>query len=280
MLRVVVFSDVDGVFDHPSRAAVRAAATVLGGIADLPVSIVLCSMKSRAEIEMIQQQLRICEPFIAEGGSAIFIPTGYFPGTWMSGRTRAGYALVEFAAPYADVSRTLATTARQLDIAITALRDMSVEEVASLTGLPLLKARLTKLREYVELFRFDDSASPPARERLIRGLQAARLRCLPYWPFHAVGSATPQGAAVAALRRLYVRTFGTVHTVGFADSGATLDHLPTMDTKVMVEDDDASPGGVDVAVWALAIVDTTRDVLARMAAPRAATRAPRSRRAW
>jgi hypothetical protein len=47
-----------------------------------------------------------------------------------------------------------------------------------------------------------------------------------------------------------------------------------------VEDDDASPGGVDVAVWALAIVDTTRDVLARMTAPRAATRAPRSRRAW
>jgi hypothetical protein len=55
--QVVVFSDVDGVLVRPSAASVARATAAFERRADESVSVVLCSLKTRGELELLQQQL-------------------------------------------------------------------------------------------------------------------------------------------------------------------------------------------------------------------------------
>ena len=67
--------------------------------------------------------------------------------------------------------------AARLGIEVVGFSDMSVEDVAIECDLPLLRARLAKLREYTEPFRVVN-ARPSMLPRLARALRAAGLDCI------------------------------------------------------------------------------------------------------
>ena len=121
------------------------------------VSVVLCSSQTRAEVEDAQQALGIACPFICESGCAAFVPSGHFPFAIPNARAVPGYCAVELGRPHSEISELLEDTARRQRIDIRGFRDMPVEEVARACHLPLLQARLAKLRESSERFRILDS---------------------------------------------------------------------------------------------------------------------------
>jgi mannosyl-3-phosphoglycerate phosphatase family protein len=260
---VIVFSDVDGVLLHPSAVSVARAAAALERLADESVSVVLCSLKTRAELELLQQQLGLRQPFIAESGAAVFVPRGYFPN-WppTPAKSIAGYDVIEFGRPYGEVVRKLGQAAARVGVPIAALSEMSVEEVARGCALTALEARLMKLRDYVELFTYRDAAQP-SREALARGLESMRLAVTCWGSFDAVGAATNPGSAVGALRALYGRHRERVITIGMADAFASPGHLDAMDAKVIVHDDPGVSGAIDAGDWAEAIVESVQDIRLR-----------------
>lgn len=75
---IVVFSNVDGVLRAPHTQAFTTAAAVLKQLSFDDTALVLCSGKTRAELECVQQRLVITQPFICENGGAVIIPNGYF----------------------------------------------------------------------------------------------------------------------------------------------------------------------------------------------------------
>src|SRR6185436_12497818 len=176
-LPVVVFSDVDGVLCDPHTHAFADAARALSSIDDTSVALVLCSNKTRAEIESLQQALGIHHPFVCESGGAAFVPAGYFGFDLPHARDIAGYQAVEFGRPHAEIAQALRRIAARLQVEIHAFSDMSVDEVARETRLSLLQARLAKLPEYGERFCVRDRRAG-ARGRLIDALNASHLRCV------------------------------------------------------------------------------------------------------
>jgi mannosyl-3-phosphoglycerate phosphatase family protein len=259
---VVVFSDVDGVLLHPSAGSLARAAAALRGVADESVSVVLCSLKTRAELELLQQELGLRQPFIAESGSAAFVPRGYFGQPPPHARPVAGYDAIEFGRPYYEIARRLREAASRARVAITGFSEMSVEEVARCCGLTPLEARLVKLRDYVELFTYADGPDR-GREPLARALDALRLACTSRGPFDVAGAVVQPGAAVAALRALYARAHERMITIGMADGFAPPGHLGAMDAKVIVHDDPGVSGAIDAGDWAEAIAETVEDVRLR-----------------
>jgi len=223
------------------------------------VSLVLCSSKTRAEVETIQQALGIHHPFVCESGAATFVPAGYFPFDVPQARDLAGYQAVEFGRPHAEIAQALRRTAARLRVDMVAFGDMSVDEVARDCHLSLLQARLAKLPEYGERFRVRDRRAA-ARGRLFDALQASHLRCTGGAHFDYVGAPVENSLGVALLRTLYHRAFGAVVTVGLADAMADDNLLQLVDRRVIVGDEDPARGGVDVAAWARAIVDIVEEV--------------------
>jgi mannosyl-3-phosphoglycerate phosphatase len=256
---VVVFSDVDGVLCDPHMHVFADAARALSTLDSASMSLVLCSNKTRAEIESIQQALGIHQPFVCESGGAVFIPAGYFAFELPHSRELAGYQVVEFGRPHAEVAQVLRRTAARLRVDVLAFSDMSVDEVARECRLSLLQARLAKLPEYGERFCIRDRRAG-ARGRLSDALHAAHLRCIAGDYYDYVGAPVENSLGVALLRTLFHRAYGSVVTVGLADALADENVLQLVDRRVMVGEEDPARGGVDVAGWAGAIVDIVEEV--------------------
>lgn len=231
--RLTVFTDLDGTLLDHETYSFAAAAPALDLLSREAIPLVLCSSKTRAEIELLQADLRLRHPFISENGGALFLPRGYFPFSVAEARPFAGYEVVEFGVPYYRLVETLQRVAGRLGVPVTGFSQMSVEEVARDCRLPMLEARLAKFREYDEPFRILDSR-PAARSRLFQALHGAGLRCTRGGRYHHVTGVADKGLAVRTLRSLYGRAWGKVVSIGLGDSLNDLSLLQEVDFPIVV----------------------------------------------
>jgi mannosyl-3-phosphoglycerate phosphatase len=261
---VVVFSDVDGVLRAPSAEALARARRALRQLETAGVGLVLCSMKTRAELELLQQELGLRQPFLAESGSAAFIPSGYFGYRPPDASERSGYEVLEFGPPYAEVIGILRATAAKLGVAIRGFSEMPLDAVAEACGVPLLRARLATLREYVEPFTvLDDSQS--ARTRLLRALASAGLETVTRGNYDYLGGVMDHVPGVRALRGLYDRTHGRVLAIGLVDSLSTGSLLPATDARVLLRGDEQEAGSIDAGTWADGLLQAVDELRRRHA---------------
>jgi mannosyl-3-phosphoglycerate phosphatase len=269
--RVIVFSDVDGVLRAPNTPAFTTAAAALRQLAFDDTALVLCSGRTRAELEFVQQKLDITHPFICENGGALMIPHGYFGFELPNSHNVAGCQAVEFGRAYTDVVDILHRTAARLRIEILGFSGMSIEEVAKEWQLPLLQARLAKLREYEEPFRLIDP-DPAARSRLFKALGAAGLHCRTGGRFERVGAHLDSAAAVNLLNSLYRRGRSDLITLGITRTTPDDSLFKLVDYAIMAADDDPLAGrsaagaeaageeSITVVDWAEAIVDRVKEL--------------------
>lgn len=257
--KTVVFSQVDAVLMHPRDTAFTDARNTLRQFVADDVAVVLCSSKTRAELEFIQQTLGIADPFICEHGAAAFIPDQYFDAEIPGARDLSGYQAVEFGRTYADVVEVLRRTAERLRIRILGFNEMSTEDVARECRLPLLQARLAKLREYEERFRVLDPGAA-ASHRLGKALSGSHLRCVEGDPFAYVGAPVEHRLGVNLLTGLYRHARGSVLTIGITGNGGD-DGLETLvDQVIKIPQEDLSAGSLSVVEWARAVGDAVRNV--------------------
>ena len=242
----IVFADIDSVppvslFDRGDRLA-----AVLETLAMRRITLVICSRRTRAEVESIRQDLGIFHPFVCENGAAAFVPERYFGSDPENTRKVGGYQAIEFGSPYEQVVDTVRRVADRLGLRVQGFHDMSVEQVSREYGLSLLEARLAKLREYSEPFRLL-AANPVAEYRLLKALGSAGLTCVTLGPFHHAGTVPGAGAAVAVLTTLYRLAFGAIVTAAVGSGALPADIAPKVDLRL-----ETTPGGpVD---WLGAIV--------------------------
>jgi mannosyl-3-phosphoglycerate phosphatase len=227
----VIFTNPDSTFLHrapPCDAARRA----LRFLASEDIPLVLCSSRTRAELETIQQALDVHHPFICENGGALHLPRGYFPSVTDAAGNQ-GYGALPFGQPYWRVAEVLRYTADSLGIEVRGFNDMSVQEVADEWGISLAEARLAKLREHDEPFRLL-SPDPAIRSRLFTALRRAGLHCVIGCRFHHVASGPDIGASLRTLKALYRLEWGDIRTVGVADGLVDAALLREVDVPMVV----------------------------------------------
>jgi mannosyl-3-phosphoglycerate phosphatase len=229
----ILFTDLDGtLLDHQSYSF-DAARDALARIRRARVPLVLCSSKTRMEIEGVQEQLDSFHPFVSENGAAVFIPPAYFPFPIAGARERAGYHVLEFGRPYHEVVDLLHCTAARVKVPVVGFSDMSVREVADACALSMRDARLATRREYDEPFRVVNG-NPASRDRLVRALRRAGLRCVKGGRFDHVTGCADKGTSVAALQELYRRAHGAVVSVGLGDSLNDVSLLRAVEIPVVI----------------------------------------------
>ena len=115
---ILVFCDLDDTLFEPHAFFIDSAAhRALARIEREHLPLVFSSSKTRAELELIQQELGIHHPFICENGAAVFVPRGYFDFTVAPAIDVAGYEVVEFGKPYTEVVASLQHAAHRLGMA-------------------------------------------------------------------------------------------------------------------------------------------------------------------
>ncbi len=272
MKNLIIFTDLDGtLLDHDSYSF-AAALPALRLVGELGIPLVICSSKTRGEIERYREQLENRDPFIAENGGGIFIPSGYFEPLLFDSSSASfvvegGYEVIRLGASYQALRRAVGEL-RNEGFRITGFGDMSAADVAAVTGLTPQEAALAREREFDEPFLFDGGeAEEDELEKAIaaKGFHLTRGRF-----FHILGD-SDKGKAVAMLAGLYRLKYGDVRTVALGDSPNDIPMLERVDYPILVQKPDGRhdpriklPGliraeGIGPAGWNEALLELLAD---------------------
>ena len=81
MTTIIIITDLDGTLLHPVSYSFEDAIPALEEVHKANIPVILCSSKTKAEIEVYRRRINNRDPFISENGGGIFIPKGYFTNT-------------------------------------------------------------------------------------------------------------------------------------------------------------------------------------------------------
>ena len=235
--RILVFTDLDGTLLDHRTYSFEPARPALSLLRESRIPLIICTSKTRTEVEEIRAALGNTDPFVVENGGAIFVPEGDFSIELGAARTDSGYLVVELGTSYHRILRIYSQMKERLPGRLRGFSDMSIEEVARLAGLSLDEAARAKKREYDEPFVLDDPATN--RDTVREMAESAGLSITRGRFFHLTGD-NDKGRAVRLVKDIYARTEGIFpRTIGLGDSPNDLPLLENVDFPVLVQ----KPGG-------------------------------------
>ena len=235
--RILIFTDLDGTLLDHETYSFEAARPALLRLRAEGIPLLICSSKTRAEVEVVRTALGNRDPFIVENGGAVVVPDGYFRQKLPSARKGSEYHVIEFGTPYARLLQVFGQIRERFPGKLKGFGNLSAKDVAELTGLPAEDATLAKKREYDEPFLLED----PALLKAIRDIaSAAGLSVTQGGRFFHLTGDNDKGKAVRLLQTIYEEeVHRPLKSIGLGDSANDLPLLEAVNLPVLVQ----KPGG-------------------------------------
>ena len=236
-MRHIVYSDLDGTLLNEDYSY-EAAKPAINFLLSSKTPLILCTSKTRAEIEVYREKLGVTDPFISENGGAIFIPRDYFTFWYDHDKSVEGYNVIELGKEYADLCRELKGIRKETGYKIVGFSDMTAEEIAKDCGLSLRDAELSKKREYDEAFTIEGTKGQT--DEVFRSIESKGLNYTVGGRYSHIMGNSDKGKAVDILTELYKREKrgSEIKTVGLGDSLNDLPMLKAVDIPILVKKPD------------------------------------------
>jgi len=232
----IIFTDLDGtLLDHyyysfdPAREA-------LEKINQQGIPLIICTSKTRAEIEFWRKKLKNHYPFISENGGAIFYPRPETLPNLYPLRKIDHYFTIELGTPHPVLLMNFKNLKRSLGEKIRGISEMNIAEVIELTGLPLEQALLAQKREYSEPFIF--KGNPDEKEDLKALIQKFKLNLTEGGRFFHLMGGNDKGKAVSMVIKGYKNSYPNLRSIGIGDSPNDLPMLQVVDIPILVQKPD------------------------------------------
>lgn len=234
MEHFLIFTDLDATLVDHDTYGFEEARPALEILREKSIPIILCSSKTRAEIEVYRRRMDLCGPFIVENGAAIFIPPAIFDMPTKGVRKIDNYHVIELGTPYDLLLPMWKEIKAKEKLAMRGFSELTIREIVAYTDLPLAEARLAAMREYSEPFLFNDtqqrfqaleSAAAQMGCRITRG---GRF-------FHFTGP-NDKGRAVQIVKELFLNASPDKKftTVGLGDSANDIPMLRQVDIPIVI----------------------------------------------
>ena len=104
MPQTIIITDLDGTLLDAATYSCAPALPALQMIQSRNIPLILCSSKTRSEIEVLRRKLGNNHPFVTENGGGVFIPREYFPEPF-DAEDCGGYSLIRLGLPYEEIRR-------------------------------------------------------------------------------------------------------------------------------------------------------------------------------
>lgn len=234
MRKPVVFTDLDETLLERRTYSFDKAFPALKLLKEKDIPLVICSSKTRAEVEVYRKKLENAHPFVVENGGGIFIPRHYFEGLGGHDVFEEGDCLVIHLGIRYERLREALSSLKGKGFALRGFGDMGAEEISGLTGLSPGEARLAKDRHFDEPFVFDGD-----RDALREAVKKMGLRLSAGRLYHLTGR-NDKGKAVEILMELYRKKCGEAVFIALGDSPTDSAMLRKVDYPVLVQKEKGS----------------------------------------
>ena len=234
---LIVFTDMDGTLLDHNTYSFDAAREALDRVKEACIPLILCSSKTKAEIEIWRERLNNNDPFISENGGAIFF-TETLNSISKKYIEKNGYRIIELGTPYSELIEQFKTLKNRFGNRIRGFSEMDLDEVIHLTGLSKKEAAAAKEREYTEPFVFDGNENEEIG--LTKSIKILNLNLTKGGRFFHLLGDNDKGKAAKIIVEMYKETHPELKTVALGDSFNDLPMLRAADIPILVQ----KPGGV------------------------------------
>ena len=234
----LVVTDLDGTLLNHHDYDFSAALPMLQRLESAGIPVILNTSKTLAELRQWVERLHNRHPFIAENGSAIYIPQDYFDANFRARHLSAapdvdGYHVWVEGVAISDLRDFLLS---QAPTAISFV-DCSEADAIALTGLTTQEVRLARDRQYSIPLVFD---SLEAEVEFSKAAELAGFGCLRGGRFLHLQGPCNKGSTMQELRKLYQSFYKkSVGVIALGDNHNDLAMLEQADIPVVVR----SPSG-------------------------------------
>jgi mannosyl-3-phosphoglycerate phosphatase family protein len=239
-MKLILFTDLDGTLLDSKTYSFEPAAPALELILSKEIPLVICSSKTRREIETYRDKLNNTHPFISENGGGIFIPLGYFDpapySSYPSFYDEGNYRVMALGAHYTALRHALKELQTE-GFDIRGFGDMEAEELSRIIGLSLAEAEMAKEREFDEPFVLTDGKQRP--QGLSEAVEAKGYHLTEGRFQHLLGD-SDKGKAVSVLIDMYKKQFGEILTIAVGDGPNDIPMLRAADRAVIVQKEDGT----------------------------------------
>lgn len=240
MKKIIIFTDLDGTLLDYYNYSFEPALPALKIIKENNIPLIICSSKTRREIEYYRKKLGNTHPFISENGGGIFIPKNYFKfqisGSRCITEKSKDYHIIKLGAQYSDL-RIAIEALRKEGFSIRGFGDMSAKEIAKLAGITIKEAKMAKERNFDEpfIFKGNNEEFKKLRDAIEkRGFNVTQGRF-----FHIFGN-SDKGKAVSILINLYKKKYDKIISIAIGDSLNDIPMLENVDYPFFVKKPDGS----------------------------------------
>ena len=228
-MKKIIFTDLDGtLLGHDTYSYVKAK-PAFNLISKRKIPLVICTSKTRAEIEEYRKKLGNRHPFISENGGAIFIPKKYFSFSFKYNKEDKRYFIIQLGADYQKLE--VVSQAIEEKYEVKSFSDMSTKELAKETGLSPHQARLAKKREFDKAFMI---LNPKHEKAVLRQIKKNRFNYTVGGRYYHIMGDSDKGKAVDILTELYRKEYDDVFTIGLGDSPNDFHMLDNVDKGYLV----------------------------------------------
>jgi mannosyl-3-phosphoglycerate phosphatase len=240
MKKLLVFTDLDGTLLDAETYSFKPALPAINLLKEKNIPLIICSSKTKKEIEHYRKNLDNHDPFISENGGGIFIPKNYFGIVIEDLRLKieetADYYVIRLGARYPDLREAIRELQNE-GFNIKGFGDMTAQELADIANMNIEEAIMAKERDFDEPFIFVGAIHE--LPLLLDSINAKGFNYTQGRFFHILGD-SDKGKAVAILTALYRKKFGELTTVAAGDSPNDIPMLEKVDCPVIVQKPDGT----------------------------------------
>jgi mannosyl-3-phosphoglycerate phosphatase len=231
-MKKIIFTDLDGTFLNHDNYSFEESKEALDKIRELKIPLIFVTSKTKIEVEKLQQEVGIKEPFIVENGAALFIPKGYQEFE------------LDFLKDYEDKKvLIIGKTYNQIlnfynqykeEFGLKGFSDMSVEEISDYTKLDKDSVILAKQREFTEPFILEDITKLEKLRNLASAFniditQGGRF-------FHLIGEIQNKGIAVKKTIELFEKLYEQkIDSIVLGDGENDKEMLEVATTPIVIQ---------------------------------------------
>lgn len=232
--QTLIFTDLDGtLLDHYTYQT-RAADETIVQLKSKNIPIIPNTSKTRDELLLFREKLALNTPFIIENGAAVYIPVKYFKKQPHDTELQDGFWVKSFCQKQDYWLSLLNSEAKKFSAYFRGFSQMSVDQLANLTGLSPTDASLAKRRQYGEPVEW--LGDQQSKMNFIKHMQLLGANVLEGGRFLHIGGNCDKGKAQSWLALQYKinQTEGVFTTIALGDSHNDTAMLEAADIAVLV----------------------------------------------
>jgi len=217
----------------------------LAGLEEANLPCVWLSSRNRHELDSVIRKLGHAAPFIAEGGSGVYLPEDYFHLKPAHTIRFARFTVIPVATPQPAAAEALDQLAEGTGIEAVALRTLSPRELSQNAGLPQREAELLRQRDFDELFFFAGASDGEIR-RFQAEASRQNLGLRPRGSLWSLVVGANLATCIRQLTALYERAIRAhPFTIAIATSEEAAELFPCCNRAILLADRSSASSGAD-----------------------------------